>query len=70
LALIHIHERNVIHRDIKPENLILDDLGYIRVADFGIAQFNKGNNSNDTSGTIGYMGTKNYTILAPEVICM
>ena len=55
LGLEHIHQNNVIHRDIKPENLVLDDKGYLRITDFGIARINKNDNSSETSGTPGYM---------------
>ena len=60
LGLEYIHKNNIIHRDIKPENLVCDEKGYIRITDFGIAKIRKNNNSNDTSGTPGYM--------APEVL--
>lgn len=50
---------NVIHRDIKPENLVLDEKGYVRITDFGIARL-KGDGVEDSSGTPGYM--------APEVM--
>ena len=59
-ALEYIHDNNVIHRDIKPENLVLDDKGYVRITDFGIAKENMPDNSSETSGTPGYM--------APEVM--
>ena len=59
-ALKYIHENNVIHRDIKPENLVLDENGYVRLTDFGIAKENLPDNSSETSGTPGYM--------APEVM--
>ena len=59
-ALEYIHENNVIHRDIKPENLVLEDKGYCRITDFGIAKENMPDNSSETSGTPGYM--------APEVM--
>jgi len=59
-ALEYIHENNVIHRDIKPENLVLDENGYVRITDFGIAKENMPDNSSETSGTPGYM--------APEVM--
>ena len=60
LALEYIHSKGVIHRDIKPENLVLDDKGYVRLTDFGIAKKNMEDNSSETSGTPGYM--------SPEVI--
>ena len=59
-SLQYIHSNNVIHRDIKPENLVLDDKGYVRITDFGIAKENMEDNSSETSGTPGYM--------APEVM--
>ena len=59
-GLQYIHDHNVIHRDIKPENLVLDEKGYVRITDFGIAKENMPDNSSETSGTPGYM--------APEVM--
>jgi serine/threonine protein kinase len=64
-GLDYVHNKNIIHRDIKPENLVLDEegnkpiliyLGYLRVTDFGIARVWRPDNSQDTSGTPGYMG--------------
>jgi len=61
MGLEYIHEKNIIHRDIKPENLVLEEDGYLRITDFGIARVWREDNSADTSGTPGYM--------APEVMC-
>ena len=55
ISLEYIHKNNVIHRDIKPENLVLDENGYVRITDFGIAKENLPDNSCETSGTPGYM---------------
>ena len=60
LGLEVIHANNIIHRDIKPENLVLDYKGYLKITDFGIAKKQVKQNSNETSGTPGYM--------APEVM--
>lgn len=55
LGLEYLHNNNIIHRDIKPENLVLDEKGYVRITDLGIARYMKQDNSCDTSGTPGYM---------------
>ena len=55
IALEYIHSNNIIHRDIKPENLVLDENGYVRLTDFGIAKENMPDNRSETSGTPGYM---------------
>ena len=60
IALDYLHTLAIIHRDIKPENILFCSNGYIKLTDFGIARTWSPNNSNDTSGTPGYM--------APEVI--
>lgn len=56
IGLEYLHNNNIIQRDIKPENLVLDDKGYVRITDLGIARILKTENSADTSGTPGYMG--------------
>lgn len=61
IGLEYIHSNEIIHRDIKPENLIFDSDGYLKITDFGIARTWTPENSQDTSGTPGYM--------APEVMC-
>ena len=61
LSLEYCHTNNILHRDLKPENLVLDDKGYVKLTDFGIAKIYQKENYRETSGTPGYM--------APEVMC-
>lgn len=60
-GLEFLHNNGILHRDIKPENLVLEENGYVRITDFGIARLWTPENAKDTSGTPGYM--------APEVMC-
>ncbi len=37
-ALAYAHRREVVHGNIKPENILFDELGNVRVTDFGITR--------------------------------
>ena len=60
LALEYLHKNKIIHHDVKPENLILNTKGYVKLSDFGIARIYRENNSEDISGSPGY--------IAPEIL--
>ncbi len=66
-ALQFAHEQGIVHRDIKPENILLDKLGRVKIADFGIAKI-AGLEPKDLSltGARDVMGTPNY--MAPEQV--
>ncbi|OCT65551.1 hypothetical protein XELAEV_18041789mg [Xenopus laevis] len=62
LGLEAIHTKNVIHRDLKPGNLLMDDGGYLKIADFGMSKtdIGYGDRTNTMVGSPAYM--------APEIV--
>lgn len=55
-ALQHMHEQGVVHRDLKPENIIVDELGTIKICDFGWAALaEKEPKMNILCGTLDYV---------------
>lgn len=61
IALIYMHDENLIHRDIKPENILLTRNLDIRVCDFGwVTVSERFKHNKSICGTNEYM--------APEII--
>ncbi len=72
-ALQFAHDRGIVHRDIKPENILMDRLGRVKVADFGLVKLigTEDGGTPDGSGSAtmhteagNVMGTPQY--MAPE----
>lgn len=41
-GLEHCHRRGILHRDIKGSNLLINNEGVLKIGDFGLANFYRG----------------------------
>ena len=57
----YLHNNNIMHRDLKLENLLLDETGYLKIVDYGMARVLRCNQTSyEMAGTPAYF--------APELI--
>ena len=63
-AMQHAHQAGIIHRDIKPQNVLVNQKGYIKVSDFGIARMVGANTETLNDANKSVMGSVHY--FSPE----
>jgi serine/threonine protein kinase len=63
-GVAYLHSMGVAHRDIKPENLLLDNLGHIKITDFGVSDVFRMCWEKQTHMSKGLCGSEPY--IAPE----
>jgi HAMP domain-containing protein/tRNA A-37 threonylcarbamoyl transferase component Bud32 len=65
-ALEVAHEAGIVHRDIKPQNLLVDQTGFLKVTDFGVARLTASQSDAAKGLTVegAVVGTPQY--MAPE----
>lgn len=60
LAIGELHSKGIMHRDLKLENILIDERGYLKIIDYGLAK----QMGSDLAQS--YCGTPEY--LAPEMV--
>jgi|TARA_B110000285_G_scaffold35641_1_gene38309 serine/threonine protein kinase len=38
IAIGYLHVKGIVHRDLKLENILVDEEGYIKIIDYGLAK--------------------------------
>jgi serine/threonine protein kinase len=61
IAIGYLHLKGIVHRDLKLENILVDEDGYIKIIDYGLAKM-----LSEDQETTSFCGTPEY--LAPEMI--
>ncbi len=60
-GLAAAHAQGVLHRDLKPANILIDDDGFVRISDFGIAIPRAEASRHSFTGTPAYMAPEQRT---------
>ena len=69
-AVAHAHRHLVVHRDLKPGNILVDEMGEVKLLDFGIAKLLQEGAGKDTADELTRMGGRLMTLryAAPEQV--
>ena len=67
-AVGYLHSKGIIHRDLKIENILIDQFGYIKIIDFGIAKLVEKQKPKARYSLFSIQSSEIVEYLAPEML--
>ncbi|MEB3342233.1 lanthionine synthetase LanC family protein [Okeania sp.] len=61
-AYVHLHSQGVLHIDIHPRNILVDEVGRIKIIDYGLARLEKDTQNNYRTGGVAYYFEPEYAL--------
>lgn len=61
-AYVHLHSQGVLHIDIHPRNILVDEVGSIKIIDYGLARLEKDIQNNYRTGGVAYYFEPEYAL--------